>query len=61
MARHARREGELVFEGRLSEEKAVLWRTIKDKPKVTCERCGESFTRWVCCLSGFVAFVEIVR
>ena len=47
MARHARREGELVFEGRLSEDKAILWKTIKDKPKVTCNQCGESFTRWV--------------
>ncbi|WVR07974.1 hypothetical protein IAU60_005017 [Kwoniella sp. DSM 27419] len=45
MARHARREGELVNEGTLSEEKAILWRSIKDKPKVTCEHCGESFTR----------------
>ncbi|WWD04224.1 hypothetical protein V865_002292 [Kwoniella europaea PYCC6329] len=45
MARHARREGELVLDGKLSEEKAVLWRTIKDKPKVTCNECGENFTR----------------
>ncbi|GFZ49745.1 hypothetical protein JCM24511_07148 [Saitozyma sp. JCM 24511] len=45
MARHARREGELVADGKLSEEKAILWRTIKDKPKVTCNQCGESFTR----------------
>ncbi|WRT69785.1 uncharacterized protein IL334_006776 [Kwoniella shivajii] len=45
MARHARREGELVIDGKLSEEKAVLWRTIKDKPKVTCNDCGENFTR----------------
>ncbi|KAK4686783.1 hypothetical protein P7C73_g3329, partial [Tremellales sp. Uapishka_1] len=45
MARHARREGELVFEGRLAEDKAVLWKTIKDKPRVSCTVCGESFTR----------------
>ena len=45
MARHARREGELVYEGKLSEDKALLWKTIKDKPKVTCNVCGESFTR----------------
>ena len=45
MARHARREGELVYEGKLAEDKALLWRTIKDKPKVTCAKCGESFTR----------------
>ncbi|ORX37599.1 hypothetical protein BD324DRAFT_641785 [Kockovaella imperatae] len=45
MARHARREGELVMEGKLSEDKAILWNTIKDKPKVTCNQCGESFTR----------------
>ncbi|KAK8849762.1 hypothetical protein IAR55_005098 [Kwoniella newhampshirensis] len=45
MARHARREGELVYEGKLTEDKAILWRTIKDKPKVTCQSCGESFTR----------------
>ncbi|ORY34643.1 hypothetical protein BCR39DRAFT_513805 [Naematelia encephala] len=45
MARHARREGELVYEGKLTEDKALLWRTIKDKPKVTCATCGESFTR----------------
>lgn len=45
MARHARREGELVYEGKLTEEKALLWKTIKDKPKVTCNSCGESFTR----------------
>ncbi|KAL7423896.1 hypothetical protein Q5752_001481 [Cryptotrichosporon argae] len=44
MARHARREGELVAEGKLAEDKAVLWRTIKDKPKVECKTCGESFT-----------------
>lgn len=47
MARHARREGELVYEGKLPEEKALLWKTIKDKPKVTCKQCGESFTRYV--------------
>ena len=45
MARHARREGELVHEGRLAEDKALLWKTIKDKPKVTCNQCGEMFTR----------------
>jgi hypothetical protein len=45
MARHARREGELVADGKLAEDKAILWRTIKDKPKVTCNQCGESFTR----------------
>ncbi|EAL19083.1 hypothetical protein CNBH1850 [Cryptococcus deneoformans B-3501A] len=45
MARHARREGELVMEGKLSEDKAILWKTIKDKPKVVCDTCGESFTR----------------
>lgn len=45
MARHARREGELVMEGKLQEDKAVLWKTIKDKPKVVCDTCGESFTR----------------
>lgn len=47
MARHARREGELVMEGKLSEDKAILWKTIKDKPKVVCDTCGESFTRSV--------------
>lgn len=45
MARHARREGELVMEGKLAEDRAALWKTIKDKPKVTCTKCGESFTR----------------
>ncbi|WVO18503.1 hypothetical protein L204_106220 [Cryptococcus depauperatus] len=45
MARHARREGELVVEGKLAENKAVLWKTIKDKPKVVCNTCSESFTR----------------
>lgn len=45
MARHARREGELVDEGKLAESKANLWRSIKDKPKVVCEGCGEGFTR----------------
>ncbi|EIW71416.1 hypothetical protein TREMEDRAFT_67753 [Tremella mesenterica DSM 1558] len=45
MARHGRREGELVMEGKLSEEKAVLWRSMKDKPKVMCHVCDESFTR----------------
>ncbi|WVQ74314.1 hypothetical protein IAR50_003912 [Cryptococcus sp. DSM 104548] len=45
MARHARREGELVVEGALDEAKAVLWRKFKDKPKVQCGTCGESFTR----------------
>jgi hypothetical protein len=29
----------------LPEEKALLWKTIKDKPKVTCDQCNESFTR----------------
>lgn len=32
MARHARREGDLVAEGRLEERKALLWLSIKDKP-----------------------------
>ncbi|WWC73607.1 uncharacterized protein I206_107579 [Kwoniella pini CBS 10737] len=45
MARHARREGELVLDGKLPEDKALLWKTIKDKPKVTCNDCGENFTR----------------
>ncbi|ODN99135.1 hypothetical protein I350_07291 [Cryptococcus amylolentus CBS 6273] len=45
MARHARREGELVVEGALDNEKAVLWKKFKDKPKVQCDTCGESFTR----------------
>lgn len=45
MARHARREGELVLEGALEQSKATLWATIKDKPKVQCPNCGESFTR----------------
>ncbi|KAI9638829.1 uncharacterized protein MKK02DRAFT_21684 [Dioszegia hungarica] len=45
MARHARREGELVYEGKLAADKALLWATIKDRPKVSCEHCGESFTR----------------
>ena len=47
MARHARREGELVLEGVLAADKALLWNSIKDKPKVTCASCGESFTRYV--------------
>jgi hypothetical protein len=47
MARHARREGELVLEGTLAADKALLWNAIKDKPKVQCSSCGESFTRCV--------------
>ena len=46
MARHARREGELVLEGTLAPENAKLWNAIKDKPKVQCADCGESFTRY---------------
>ena len=45
MARHGRREGELVYEGLLAEDKALLWKSMKDKPKVSCQVCGESFTR----------------
>jgi hypothetical protein len=44
-ARHARREGDLVAEGKLPEEKAVLWMKNRDKPKIRCETCGEYFTR----------------
>lgn len=45
MARHARREGDLVAEGKLAEDKALLWRTIRDKPRIRCKTCGEYFTR----------------
>lgn len=45
MARHARREGDLVTEGKLPEEKAILWKTIRDKPRIRCNTCGEYFTR----------------
>lgn len=45
MARHARREGDLVAEGKLSEDKAILWKTIRDKPRIKCKTCGEFFTR----------------
>jgi hypothetical protein len=45
MARHARREGDLVTEGKLPEEKALLWKTIRDKPRIKCKTCGEFFTR----------------
>lgn len=45
MARHARREGDLVNEGKLPEEKAILWRTIRDKPRIRCKVCLEYFTR----------------
>ena len=45
MARHARREGDLVAEGKLPEEKALLWKTIRDKPRIRCKTCGEYFTR----------------
>jgi hypothetical protein len=44
MTRHARREGELVMEGKLAPEKALLWNGIKDKPRAQCF-CGETFTR----------------
>lgn len=45
MARHARREGDLVAEGKLPEEKAMLWKTIRDKPRIRCKVCLEYFTR----------------
>ncbi|KLT45839.1 hypothetical protein CC85DRAFT_86731 [Cutaneotrichosporon oleaginosum] len=45
MARHARREGDLVQEGKLPEEKAMLWKTIRDKPRIRCKVCLEYFTR----------------
>ncbi|BEI90469.1 uncharacterized protein CcaverHIS019_0305390 [Cutaneotrichosporon cavernicola] len=45
MARHARREGVLVSEGKLPEEKAMLWKTIRDKPQIRCKVCLEYFTR----------------
>ncbi|GMK56594.1 hypothetical protein CspeluHIS016_0304340 [Cutaneotrichosporon spelunceum] len=45
MARHARREGDLVQEGKLPEEKALLWKTIRDKPRIRCKVCLEYFTR----------------
>lgn len=45
MARHARREGDLVTEGKLSLENAKLYKAIMDKPKIRCASCGETFTR----------------
>jgi hypothetical protein len=43
--RHALEERDAVADGKLSESKATLWASVKNRAPIQCPTCHENFTR----------------